>query len=64
MVRTHTLKIPAIESVKLDVYDSSKNSLISMANARNAPAVTWMTKYNLSGVSPESDAVSKNSKNA
>lgn len=56
-----TLKIPAIDSVKLDVYDSSKNSLISMANARNAPAVTLMNKYNLSGVSPASDTVSKNS---
>lgn len=58
----YTLKIPAIESVKLDVYDSSKNSLISMANAMNAPAVAWTTKYILSGESPESDSVSKNSK--
>lgn len=35
-----TLKIPEIASVKLDVYDSNKNSLISIANARNAPQVT------------------------
>lgn len=56
-----TLKMPAIESVRLDVYDRSRNSLISMANARNAPAVEVMIKYNLSDESPVSDTVSKNS---
>lgn len=36
-----TLKMFAIASVKLDVYDNSKNSLISIANAINAPPVNF-----------------------
>lgn len=33
----NTLKIPAIDNVKLDVYERTKNSLTSMINAINAP---------------------------
>lgn len=34
---THTLKIPATDSVKLEVLHNTRNSLTSMANAINAP---------------------------
>lgn len=36
--------MPEIDSVKLDVYDSNRNSLTSMANAIKAPAVTLHAK--------------------
>lgn len=44
-----TLNIPDIDNVKLDVYDSNINSLTSIANAINAPAVILVAKITASG---------------
>ena len=49
--------------VKLDVYDNSRNSLISIANAINAPQVSLNAKNRPFGVT-ESLTVSDNSHNA
>lgn len=38
-----TLNIPAIDKVRLDVYVTTRNSLISIANAIVAPTVTFNT---------------------
>lgn len=35
--------MPATDSVKLDVYDKTKNSLISIAKAINAPIVIFIS---------------------
>lgn len=45
---TITLNIPATDNVKLDVYDKTRNSLISIANARNAPIVIFVSSNALS----------------
>lgn len=47
--------MPEIAKVKLDVYDNKRNSLISIANAINAPNVIFMAKKTPSGDTEESD---------
>lgn len=51
--------MPEMAKVKLDVYDSSRNSLTSIANAMNAPPVIVIANITTSD-DTESDALSDN----
>lgn len=55
--------MPEIANVKLDVYDKSKNSLTSKANAINAPDVILNAKNITSVDTDESDAESESFNN-
>lgn len=59
-----TLKIFAMASVKLDVYDNNRNSLISIANAMNAPQVSLNAKVKPVGVTGSMFTGSDNCHNA
>lgn len=51
-------------SVKLDVYDNNRNSLISIANAMNAPQVSLNAKKTPLGVTESLTDASDNCHNA
>lgn len=59
-----TLKIFAMARVKLDVYDNRRNSLISIANAMNAPQVSLNAKVRPVGASGSTLTESDNCHNA